>query len=811
MKRIRFLLATFTLLAALILTGCGRDNIDTKDTSADTDASATSAPAADIILASGGATRYTIVRSDTSSSVVTDAAIYLRKYMEKCGLNPTITTDWEKNPVSDFEIVVGSTLRSPEQGNLLDPHSVGPKGCYAYSSGTRIYVGGGSDAAVMQGVETFLTDIFGYTGDPEAAAIVTDLTIPAGYSSIKAQEFALKEITLGNRSLSEFAIIIRTADTEAKNDAKTIQSHLYDKYGLWLDIIEQDEAYNGPAILFSDEAPVKEGFCELELADGNLVIRSCTAVGGYARGFLQFLYDTLAGREGTVALDSLSCSFDLMQPVSYSQFGAMGDGRTDDMNAIIAAHEYANTKNLPVKADEGAVYYIGEATACAVIRTDTDWTGAKFIIDDSAVGIDKRVVNIFHVVSTHTASPLEGLTTLKAGQENLGITLEAPSIVIVNNTNVLQYIRAGVNATNGNFQTDILLADTDGSIDTRAPIMWDYDVITDATYLPIDTEVLTVRGGEFTTIANRAESYYNYYARGIHISRSNVVVEGLVHLITGEGSHGAPYGGFLQTSDCANVTVRNCTFTGHKTYQSQDPQKNSKMGSYDIHLARSVNLTFENCRQTTDILDPGYWGLMNSNFCKNIVLDSCSFSRFDAHQGVANVTIMNCTLGYQCLNAIGCGTLTVENSTLYGSSFINLRADYGSTWNGDVVIKNCTWIPNCGDPVNNNVLIGGNYTGFHYFGYECYMPRSITIDGLHVDDSKRAGNHKSIYLLGDIVPAWTDAGYEKEVADKGGYLYHPTETITISGFTSESGKSWTLSPNRYMYRNLVIIEPDGES
>ena len=256
MKRILFLLAALILLAAIALTGCGRDNIGINDTSDDTDASAAPAPAADIILASGGTTRYTIVRSDTSSNVVTNAAIYLRQYMEKCGLNPTITTDWEKNPVSDFEIVIGSTLRSPEQGNILDFHSVGPKGYYAYSSGSRIYVGGGSDAAVMQGVEAFLTDIFGYTGDPEAASLITDLTVPAGYSNIKAQEFALKEITLGEKSLSEFSIVIRTADPQAKNDAGTIQTHLYDKYGLWLDIIEQDETYNSPAIRFDDAASV---------------------------------------------------------------------------------------------------------------------------------------------------------------------------------------------------------------------------------------------------------------------------------------------------------------------------------------------------------------------------------------------------------------------------------------------------------------------------------------------------------------------------------------------------------------------------
>ena len=40
--------------------------------------------------------------------------------------------------------------------------------------------------------------------------------------------------------------------------------------------------------------------------------------------------------------------------VSYEDFGAIGDGVTDDMPAIVKAHEYANTEGLPVRAKDGA-------------------------------------------------------------------------------------------------------------------------------------------------------------------------------------------------------------------------------------------------------------------------------------------------------------------------------------------------------------------------------------------------------------------------------------------------------------------------
>ena len=38
-----------------------------------------------------------------------------------------------------------------------------------------------------------------------------------------------------------------------------------------------------------------------------------------------------------------------MRFVTYEQFGAKGDGVTDDAAAIKAAHDYANEQNLPVR------------------------------------------------------------------------------------------------------------------------------------------------------------------------------------------------------------------------------------------------------------------------------------------------------------------------------------------------------------------------------------------------------------------------------------------------------------------------------
>ena len=76
--------------------------------------------------------------------------------------------------------------------------------------------------------------------------------------------------------------------------------------------------------------------------------------------------------------------------VTYEEFGAVGDGKADDMAAIVAAHAAANEKGMPVRAGAGKTYYIGKGARTAVIRTDVDFGTAAFVIDDREVPLDKR-------------------------------------------------------------------------------------------------------------------------------------------------------------------------------------------------------------------------------------------------------------------------------------------------------------------------------------------------------------------------------------------------------------------------------------
>ena len=72
-----------------------------------------------------------------------------------------------------------------------------------------------------------------------------------------------------------------------------------------------------------------------------------------------------------LAVLALTLAADETKVVRYRDFGAKGDGKTNDFAAILKAHRYANEHNLPVRADDDATYFIGEAEETIPIMTDT--------------------------------------------------------------------------------------------------------------------------------------------------------------------------------------------------------------------------------------------------------------------------------------------------------------------------------------------------------------------------------------------------------------------------------------------------------
>ena len=489
-------------------------------------------------------------------------------------------------------------------------------------------------------------------------------------------------------------------------------------------------------------------------------------------------------------------------PINYEDFGAKGNGVADDMQAIRDAHEHANAEGLSVRTKADATYYIGPKAITARITTDTDWNTSRFTIDDTRA--DNHSTPIFEVQSS--LPPLEiQIDRLDRDQKQVEARPERDCHVLVENDDRRVFIRRGLNQNKGVPQSDCFVLRRDGTIDS--PIDWEYDHITHIEARPIDDTHLVLRGGIFTTLANRMaqEVGYSYWARNIEISRSNTEVDGLTHYVAGETAVGHPYSGFINIRQCANITLRNCFASGHKIYSTVGAAGLPvNMGSYDYNASYVVNFHMINCRMN-HIKDRTRWGVIGSNFCKNILLEDCTLSRMDTHMGVSGgYTIRRCTLGWMGLNAIGRGDLTVEDSTLYGTSLVSFRRDYGSTWDGDLTIRNCRWIPACGDTCQPQMINVSN-DGMHDFGYPCSMPTKITIDKLHVDDSQHPDDYGGMYIFTDP-DRQNDGVNEIALTEKRPYPYELCRNVHIRELTTVSEKKPLLSASEAICATTTLID-----
>ena len=488
--------------------------------------------------------------------------------------------------------------------------------------------------------------------------------------------------------------------------------------------------------------------------------------------------------------------------VLYSDFGATGKGTADDFLAVAAAHEYANAHGLPVKADSGATYlfFVNSVGRQIDIKTDTDWTGAKFIIDDRCIIVnDNRTYQkpIFRIAPSGESRVITSVTSLKKTATNIGFEPGEKCLAFIEDTSSKVYIRTGIHENSGYSKREVVLLDEHGNIDDQTPLTWDYDSITSITLYPTSDEPITVKGGKFHTVANKQPWKFTYFARNIKVERSNVTLENITHTVEGETDDGgAPYEGFVYVSKCANVTVKNCIFTPHYIFAKMSSTESNTFG-YDIHVNTATNVEFIGCTQTLPIENNNYWGVFTSNFARNITLENCVLSRFDAHMGVYNVTIKGCTLGHQGIRLIGFGTALIENTTVRSSEFINLREDYGSTFDGTVIIRNCRYEP-MGQMYSESALIRAKNNCDHYYGYRCYFPR-LDIDGLVVDDRNKTTAYKGIYIL----PKYNDRSDWFNFENDSGYF--APETVRVKGLVLLSGYEYKTCVKPYLFNKTEFV------
>ena len=493
--------------------------------------------------------------------------------------------------------------------------------------------------------------------------------------------------------------------------------------------------------------------------------------------------------------------------ICYEEFGAVGDGRTDDFDAISKAHAYANENGLDVVSDGSKTYYIGntaidEKTAkpTIIIKTNVDWGTSNFIIDDSDIPSTSPAKNtpIFRVIREHTPvvynlendtpngaiSRINAAGGFKRDIKRLDIGIGYPAILFVRNDENTVYDRFGPNKSDGEPQNELICVDAEGNVESSTQFLFDYAKVTRITVIRTDDTPLTIKGGVFTTVANQSEEDYRYYNRGISIARSNVTVDGITYKIVGEGEHGDPYVAFLDVIQAADVIIQNSTFQAHKYYMFTRNGTSVGMGTYAISAHDSNNVVWKNCVQSNFYADDGVnrrrgvWDIMGSSGCKNLAYIDSVLSRLDAHAGMYNAKLINSYLWTIALS--GGGTLEISNCHVYSNSLVEMRSDYGSSWDGKIHIENvtmhCTAAP--------TIFSCGWYN--HDFKIQTHVPEEIIIDGLTLTSPYDINIFPANAHLDEIngMPNLNKTTPPKRIIirnNKGGYKYILPDTEFFAG------------------------------
>ena len=759
-----------------------------------------------------------ILTSQTDSSLASAVADFISDLRDLGVDIENSAADSDKDAVTDREIIIGTGVENRDEKYSLDPRDYGEDGYVIKVVDNKVLIGGGNKQQTKIAFDYFVKNVVKLTGKTKE---MSELSVERSYERLKETKYLIESIKIGGVDFNDFVFVTDLGECEIEDfeSVDSFRENIYSLSGYWLDTAKPDSV-PGARHVFSVklvEDAGENGFRAYVDTNGNFNVE-CAYANALDKAFETLVDSTFAEAIGDLEIKK---TFEKSYPVNvvyYSQFGAVGNGVANDHDAIYNAHAFANISGQKVMGDKDAVYYISTVNNTAIIKTDVDWNGAKFVIEDrGSVIYSQRNKHLFSIMSDFTAKTfneseikaLFGDKSIKFGDTEipwLAEYIEGTSFVTIRNQHE-DFIRWGGHIMSQQRQ-DIVIIEPTGKLNEKTPIIWDFEAgeqivntgrrcivnkhsnFSHISIRRVDDEPITVKNGKFERYSNEVvaetgfQNIYHAYSRGISVSRSNVTLDNVDHKILwepdmptsgygqnekGEFKQGYPYGGFLLFSSCFNCNAIGCDLNAHTCfYEHKDSTANpTAMGSYDLNITSSCSIYLEGITNGVDHCDNQYWGIMHSNKSKDLNFKNCTMNRFDAHEGVWGATFDSCEFGFN-INLIGGGPVRIVNTKkCVGNSFISMRVDYGSTFNGTLEIIDCTLEGMKGyrggrpeDPsyytsadqlyiVSSSYDTESIYKGtFDYnnmqtfpylkwnFGYQRYLPQHVTIDNFKCNAEK---------------------------------------------------------------------------
>lgn len=383
-------------------------------------------------------------------------------------------------------------------------------------------------------------------------------------------------------------------------------------------------------------------------------------------GLSSSLIATSALSDGTVkrTLDDV-----LNEKLTLKDFGAVGDGITDDTIAVRSYHEYCNAKNI--KADYGGVgSLVIQADARIPVNTDVDFhsTPIRPIGAESNVSLPWSsppklmyiIEDIDTPVFTQNNVALGGTRTGTALAFLRGLDIDKGFVNVTCNSFYIPRRLAAGSLPLLNYQQSFHLANKSSA---NSPLSAQVDM----SNVNIDTRKDSERG--YLTIKNPCYIQDNNAHRVLFLNiwRNQVEVDGLniIEEVNVTGSNHLTYVDVVSASEFKFSNFSGSGITGGDS-------------AYVLNMSNVANVVISNVS-----VDNG-WGWMGANHINGVLVENCFLNRFDAHSGVHNLTVrdsrfidIGISVGWAG------GNLLVDNCHFHYCGVLASRGDYykGRGWN----------------------------------------------------------------------------------------------------------------------------------
>jgi hypothetical protein len=354
--------------------------------------------------------------------------------------------------------------------------------------------------------------------------------------------------------------------------------------------------------------------------------------------------------------------------INVKDYGAKGDGVTDDATAIQNAANAAKTKKSTLYIPSGD-YYLGKSIS---IYTSVNSQG-RFVVKNSSstpsITIARSVAGV-----TVPASSLSGLT--RGSSKITGLNGYAGGTVVLKSSEVLIRRWQGSTESPAYTKNDAsVITSSDGSISPALDCTYsDKSKLTVTVYPKEDP--ITITGLSVKTMGDTKN-----YSYSVWVKRSNVTFKNIT--LNNTSTSGSPEGG-MYLVDCTDVTINNPVISGY--FGSGDKYGicmgitanlvvdggNIKDVRHGITGRHSKNVIIRNGTYAGSVSGvDNHWG--NNFLIENAVIDGNSGVSYSG----TDITVRNCKL----LNTINVFTLRNDTPEIMGKVLVeNVTASSPSNY-----------------------------------------------------------------------------------------------------------------------------------